>query len=176
MQHLIEVKLAELNQLFNSMDPSPFRERDLDPRAEEFIVAWAQEHPKQAELKLLIHLTRPYSGGGDATLAVQMAVRHYFADLAGLKWREFRRLMREGRTAMLIGVCFIALCQLGAGLLAPASEPWHSMVREGLTVGGWVALWRPLEIYLYLWWPILRLRRTYLRLAAMEVEVIQPEA
>jgi hypothetical protein len=30
----IEIQLGELKQLFNSMDPAPFRERDLDPNAE----------------------------------------------------------------------------------------------------------------------------------------------
>ena len=30
---VIEVRVAELRQLFNAIDPSPFRERDLDPRA-----------------------------------------------------------------------------------------------------------------------------------------------
>jgi hypothetical protein len=58
MTGLIEVKLTELNQLFNSMDPSPFHERDLDHDAEEFIVSWAQEHPKQHDLKLLVHLAK----------------------------------------------------------------------------------------------------------------------
>ncbi len=37
------VRVAELRQLFNAIDPSPFRERDLDPRAEEFIVEWARD-------------------------------------------------------------------------------------------------------------------------------------
>lgn len=174
MQHLIEVKLAELAQLFNSMDPSPFRERDLDRHAEEFIVSWAQEHPKEADLKLNIHLTRPHLGDVDPTPMVQQAVRHYFDYLAVLKWREFRLLMREGRTAMIIGVLFNIACQVGAWLLPPAVEPWQSILREGLTVGGWVALWRPLEIYLYLWWPLLRQRRIYQKLALMEVQIIQP--
>jgi hypothetical protein len=31
---LIEVKVQTLHQLFNSMDPSPFHERDLDRDAE----------------------------------------------------------------------------------------------------------------------------------------------
>ena len=33
----IEVNLRDVNQLFNTMDPSPFHERDLDSDAEEFI-------------------------------------------------------------------------------------------------------------------------------------------
>ena len=35
---LIEVKVQTVHQLFNSMDPSPFHERDLDHNAEHFIV------------------------------------------------------------------------------------------------------------------------------------------
>ena len=35
----IQVRLRELPQLFNSMDPSPFSERDLDADAEEFILS-----------------------------------------------------------------------------------------------------------------------------------------
>ena len=57
MTGLIELKLSNLNQLFNSMDPSPFHERDLDANAEEFIVSWAMEHPRQDELGLVIHLS-----------------------------------------------------------------------------------------------------------------------
>ena len=54
MTGLIELKLTELNQLFNSMDPSPFHQRDLDHDAEEFIVSWASEHSRQQDLKLVV--------------------------------------------------------------------------------------------------------------------------
>jgi hypothetical protein len=53
MTGLIELKLSGLNQLFNSMDPSPFHERDLDHDAEEFIVSWKENGlpPEDAESK-----------------------------------------------------------------------------------------------------------------------------
>ena len=41
----LELRLRELAQLFNSMDPSPFHERDLDAAADAFIVEWARELP-----------------------------------------------------------------------------------------------------------------------------------
>jgi hypothetical protein len=28
------------------------------------------------------------------------------------------------------------------------------IIRESLLIGGWVAMWRPMEILLYDWWPI----------------------
>jgi hypothetical protein len=56
--HLIEVRIRELQQLFNSMDPTPFHHQDLDPDAEEFIVSWALEHPAEGEIGLVIHLEK----------------------------------------------------------------------------------------------------------------------
>ena len=35
---LIEIELRDLRQLFNTLDPAPFHERDLDPEAESYIV------------------------------------------------------------------------------------------------------------------------------------------
>ena len=56
---LIEVHVSELKQLFNAIDPSPFRERDLDPKAEAFIVDWAKEASPSATLGLAVYLDRP---------------------------------------------------------------------------------------------------------------------
>ena len=38
----IEVNLNRLTQLFNSLDPSPFHERDLDQEPEDYIVGSAE--------------------------------------------------------------------------------------------------------------------------------------
>ena len=43
---------------------------------------------------------------------------------------------------------------------------------ESIVIGAWVALWRPLEIFLYDWWPILAEARLYDRLSAMQVRVV----
>jgi hypothetical protein len=170
MTGLIEVKLMELNQLFNSMDPSPFHERDLDHDAEEFIVSWAQEHPKQHDLKLVVHLTQPPTDVGEAQQIVADSIAHYFEYRADMTLRDVKRLMREGRASLLIGLLFLGLCQFIASLFTPAAN-WQTIAREGLTIIGWVAMWKPLEIYLYRWWPLLALRKLYQRLSHMPVEV-----
>lgn len=169
--YLIEVKVADIHQLFNSMDPSPFHDRDLDDDAEQFIVSWAQEHPAHARLKLLIHLGRAPEGISDPQAKIAESVRHYFAYRADMTRREFRRLMKEGRTALLIGVVFLIVCELTAHSLPATEGTWFNTLREGLIIAGWVAMWKPLEIYLYEWWPVLRRERTHRNLSEMEVEV-----
>ncbi len=76
----IEVRLREIGQLFNSLDPSPFVDRDLDAAAEEFIVSWARELPSHGELELVIHLAA--SAPAERTAGTEEAVRHYFASRA----------------------------------------------------------------------------------------------
>lgn len=55
---VVEVHVGELRQLFDAIDPSPFRDRDLDPKAEEFIVGWAKELPRDASFALVVDLDR----------------------------------------------------------------------------------------------------------------------
>ena len=169
------MRLRELAQLFNSMDPSPFLDRDLDADAEEFIMSWAREHPADHELDLVVHLATPPPP--DRAASLEEAVQHYFTQRAHLKGLEFRRLLRLGRTTLLVALAFLASCLLVAGL---ATKLWPgafgAIVREGLTIAGWVAMWRPLQIYLYEWWPLRDERRILERLGRMRVHLVLPPA
>jgi hypothetical protein len=170
--HIIRLKLRDLNQLFNSMDPSPFIEKDLDDDAEEFIVSWAQEFPPKAPIKLRIYLDQ--WPAEDPRELVRTAVHNYFAHRAKITNLEFNRLLRQGRTSLLIGLLFLAACLLlSKMLLGHAAGTWAAVVRESLTIAGWVAMWRPMQIYLYDWWPPLRRSRTYTKLSHMPVELVQ---
>lgn len=171
----IEVRLRELSQLFNSMDPSPFIDRDLDAAAEEFIVSWARELPHKSELELVIHLaTLPPP---DRVKGTEEAVRHYFASRAEVKHRELRLLIRRGRFSMLIGVLFLAGCfVLGELAQRAGSGPLNEFAVLGLHIVGWVAMWRPLEVFLYDWWPIRSDQHLLERLARMKVRLNLPAA
>jgi hypothetical protein len=54
---------------------------------------------------------------------------------------------------------------------ALGDRPVGALIRETLVIGGWVAMWRPLEIFLYDWWPIRAERKLYERLSLMPVRV-----
>ena len=71
---LIEVHVSELKQLFNAIDPSPFRERDLDPHAEEFITGWAKEASPGVAFGLAVYLDRP-AGLASEPAEVREAIR-----------------------------------------------------------------------------------------------------
>jgi hypothetical protein len=170
----IMLRLRELAQLFNSMDPSPFVERDLDADAEEYIVSWARELPTDGDLELVIQLSLPAPANRIA--GVEDAVRRYFASRAAIKRLEFGQLMRRGRLSLAVGLVFLAACLfLGQLVSRTGAGSAAYIIKEGLTIAGWVAMWRPLEIYLYDWWPLLEERRRLDLLARIKVRIVIPQ-
>jgi hypothetical protein len=170
----IRLRLRDLAQLFNSMDPSPFIDRDLDADAEEYIVSWARELPSDPGLELVIELANPTRS--DRTKSVEDSVRRYFSTRASIKQLEFGHLMRRGRLSLFVGSIFLTTCLLLGELVTRQGHgPVAEIVTEGLTIAGWVALWRPLEIYLYDWWPLLEERRRLDRLARIHVKIVAPD-
>jgi hypothetical protein len=168
---LIEVHVSELKQLFNSIDPSPFREKDLDPGAEEFIVDWAREARRDVPLALQVHVDRP-AGLPDEPALLGDAVREYFRGRAQATRIRLRLLFRVGRISLLIGIACLGLSVgLGGVVERLLAGRLGQLLRESLLIGGWVAMWRPLETFLYDWWPIRAEARLFDRLSAMPVRI-----
>jgi hypothetical protein len=170
--HIIRLELRDMSQLFNSMDPSPFIEKDLDDDAEEFIVSWAREFPPGAPLKLRIYLEQ--WPAEDPKELIRQAVHNYFTQRANLTESEFRRFMKQARTSLVIGLVFLVACLITIRtLLSGETGAWAGVLSESLTIAGWVAMWRPMQMYLYDWWPLRQTERIYAKLGRMPVEVVQ---
>jgi hypothetical protein len=167
----LRLHLRALEQLFNSFDPAPFHERDLDADAEAFLVDWAAELHRRRPLHLVLELE---AGAPTARGWVGDAIRHYFDQRANAARQRLHHLLRKGRITLLIGVVFLLGCLLLSHTLSIGGlpEPWRGVLRESLSIGGWVAMWQPLQIYLYDWWPIRDQVLLYRRMAGMTVEVL----
>ncbi len=169
---VIRVHVTELRQLFNSIDPSPFRSRDLDPRAEEFIVGWAKDFGRAQHLALEVDLDRA-EGLPDEAAVLRDAIHEFFRQRAIGQRQRLRELLRVGRTSLAIGLVVLALAIALGNFLASLlkGDEVGQILREMLVVGGWVSMWRPLEIFLYDWWPIREEARLSDRLATMPVRI-----
>lgn len=166
---LIEIYLEQLGQLFNSLDPAPFHRRDLDADAEEFVVGAISELPVETPVRLVVHLPPQQAAGADAG-ELTNSVRNYFAYRGAAAARELRLELRRGRDTLAIGLVFLAAC-IGARqfVYSLGSSGFYQLLAEGLLISGWVAMWRPIQIFLYDWWPLRRRTRIFEKLAAIEV-------
>jgi hypothetical protein len=171
--HRLALRVRELSQLFNSMDPTPFLNKDLDPEANNFIESWASGYPAGSRFHITIHLEQ-WPADGDPNEMIAAAVHNHFSYKAERTRVAFQRLMKVGRLSLGIGLVFVSLCLLAADVIGNlGSSPGYSIARESLTIIGWVAMWRPLEIFLYDWWPLQRQIRLFQNLSGAHVHVIQ---
>ncbi|WP_291853180.1 hypothetical protein [Bradyrhizobium sp.] len=171
-EHLIEIRVDRLAQLFHTLDPFPFREKDLDQEAEDYIVSWARELPEKRPIRIAVQVRDEDVKASNAK-ELNEAFQSYFAGRAVAVQHELNELFRVGRRALAIGIPILVGCFLSARFAAGylTENPAQRLVEESLLILGWVANWRPLEIFLYDWWPVARRRELYRRLAVAEVEL-----
>jgi hypothetical protein len=173
----IELHLRNLDQLFESLDPAPFREKDLDRSAEEYIFESASELDTKSPYQLLIHLNESADRGAEEQV-VSNAIRTHFARRAQLVRRNLRQLLRRGFLSLGIGIAFLGLLFVIArvtGLVASETGV-AAMVRESMLIVGWVSMWRPLEVFLYDWWPLVGEARLCDRISQVAVSILRVDS
>jgi hypothetical protein len=133
----IEIRVKEIAQLFHTLDPFPFRERDLDREAEDFIVGWARELPPNQPITIVIHLPRAEAETQNAT-ELTLAFNRYFNYRAEALQRDLKELLRVGRLSLAVGVTTLTFCVV-AGRIAVSIWPRSPLARlleEGLLILG----------------------------------------
>jgi hypothetical protein len=171
--HRLALRVREIAQLFNSMDPTPFLNKDLDPEANTFIETWASGYPPGSRFHITIHVEQWPSDGGPTEMLTG-AIHNHFSYKAERTRSALKHLMRQGRMSLAIGIVFVSLCLLGADAIGRlGTNAGYKIARESLTIVGWVAMWRPLQTFLYDWWPLQRQIRLYQKLGSAHIQVIQ---
>jgi hypothetical protein len=170
---LLEVTLDDIQQLFQSLDPAPFRQKDLDAAAEEYIVGAVREirqHGWRGPVRLVFYLPAP-AVSTEAARTLPAAIHNYFAYRSRQRGLTLRETLRRGFVSLLVGVLFLGICLSLRQVVAPGSgTAIAEVLREGLLIVGWIALWRPIEIFLFDWWPISRDQQLFGWIARQPVE------
>lgn len=164
----VELRLDRISRLYNSLDPAPFREKDLDAAADDYIVGSAEDASGPIKLVVMLpdsELSRPEAA------QLPESIQHHFVLRRDSERRLLRNMWWRGRMALLIGIIFLAACLFARRLLLGSTSTTAHIVAEGLLIIGWVAMWGPLDIILYGWWPIYSRCKLFDRLAQLEVEL-----
>ena len=166
----IDIKLRTAQQLFDGRDPAPFRERDLDENAVEYISGAVEDLPPKGDVKIVLWISEEPTSQISTETIVE-AVHGHFLDEWDRLDRQSRQYVRRGQLFLLVGlsvlIVFLTLAELT--VMLPVGHV-RQVLREGLVITGWVAMWRPLEVLLYDWWPLVHQRRLVRRM--LDVPVI----
>jgi hypothetical protein len=115
----VNIHVRELAQFFNSLDPSPFRDRDLDREAALFI----EEEFREKRAADLWHLNVHVREGGAVVVDdLQAAVQNYYGRLASSARHDLREHRRLGQLALLGGIV-IFLTSMGLRQLLQGAVP-----------------------------------------------------
>jgi hypothetical protein len=168
----IEIRAERIEQLFDTLDPTPYPKKDLAASTDEFIFSWARELSRSRPLRIIVHLPGQ-EAASDVAVQLGEAFSSYFRNRADRLDLDKRELFRIGRWSLLIGMAVLTVCMLLSRAVAHlfGSGGVAQIFQDGLVIFGWVANWRPSEIFLYEWWPLIRQRELYRHLSAARVEV-----
>jgi hypothetical protein len=168
---VIDIRVSHSRQLFDFRDPAPFRERDLDEDAVEYLLASAEEIPRKQPIAIVVTISDEPEPRL-ATDAITDAIRTHFRYELEQVQRRIREHIRRGQMSLIVGLIVLFVFLTLAGFIASTpSGPFRQILREGFVITGWVAMWRPLEILLYDWWPMVDERRHIARVLEAPVSI-----
>lgn len=167
---VVNIHLRDLSQMLNSLDPSPFWDRDLDLEAAEFIEEEFSERLSAKTWILHVHAREL----GASQIDLQTALENYYGRMASSSRRALREHLWSSQWTLVGGVVVFLLSMGLRSMLGGLVGRLPQILDEGLIILAWLALWRPAEMLLYGWIPLRRKQRLYERLAGIRV-LIRPD-
>ncbi|MEM1988386.1 MAG: hypothetical protein QXS41_00910 [Candidatus Woesearchaeota archaeon] len=165
----IDINIREdIMEIFNTYDPSPFMEKDLDDDAADYIISSYKELKYKDKVRLVIHI--PISQKQKITEdEIRFAIHNFFSYKAHVTRITLRSKFLEARDSMIIAILFLSICLILKNFLLISNNPFFNIIAEGLTIISWVAMWKPVSLFLYDWRPIAKDLKIYEKLANSEI-------
>jgi len=169
---LIEITLSSVLQLFNSFDPAPFHEKELDSAAEHYIVETVKDFPQKTPFKIIIYLP-PDIASTERAQKIPRAIQNHFEYKVLVSDRKFRSRLRHGRGSLIIGLSFLTIALLARQLVSTLEN--HLLAQlfaDALLIIGWASMWEPITVILYELRPIIQQKKTYEKISRMEIAIL----
>ncbi len=167
----IHVRIQRIEQLYHTLDPHPFIERDLNEDAEEYIADEARDFPKKEPFRIVFHMP-PKAAATARAQDLPATVKNFFSERSDDFAHDLKKLLREGRRHAVVGLAVLFVCVLlGTVIIPELGIDRINFLGESLIILGWVANWKPMEIFLYEWQPLAADRRLYRRISKAPVEI-----
>jgi len=146
--------------------------KEISTRMQRNSLSVGQELRADQPFRIVVHLPEAQASIPEAH-EIAAAITGYFGYRVRTIMLDLKELFRVGWRALAIGLIVLFLSVIiGQTVVANlAPRPIGRVIEESLLIFGWVANWRPIEIFLYEWWPIVRRRNLYQRLAAAQVDL-----
>jgi hypothetical protein len=168
---LIEINLRNYLQLFDSRDPAPLIEKDLDDKVVDYILSVVKETSSKKPCKIIIYFTEALPRTVTPQI-IQKAIHNFFSYSSELTKKKIRHTFRLGRFSFMVAIIVLVTClTLSQWISQHPNIIFSRVLREGFTILGWVAMWRPIDVFLYSWWPQVEDRKIFQKLSEADVDI-----
>ncbi len=169
---LIEILVQNVQQIFNPLDPSPYPGKTLDKSLEEYITDAVKDFPLPSDMELVMYLPEEDLQKETAS-NLDQTIHNHFLYKAAQTQREMRETFASGRISLAIGISFLAITIVANLVIAKNPDTiLHEIIRNSLLIIGWVAMWQPISLFLYAWWPIRKKVRVYQKISTMKISFV----
>jgi hypothetical protein len=172
---VIEMRIDSLQQLFDKRDPNPFRSKDLDEDVEEYILTCADEIGKKKLGKFRLLTLDPLNHQIIGT--VKNAIYDYFHYRSAMTAKKINFTLKTGLKSLLIGSIFLTIAITFSFYVTKnmIDGYFRLYIKESLMLLGWVSMWKPVNIFLYEWWPLKEKKSLYEKLTTIEIDIVEIE-
>jgi hypothetical protein len=136
---LLVSSVNHYSDLFNRLDPSPIRKRDLSPDLKDFLQEASIEIPLNYDLKIVFKICRD-ERDPQREQEIINAFRLFFAYTLNLKKYELNRKNRRSFFYVFVSLGFIGLSIIIRTFLN-GGQFVGQLLSESFAIGGWVFLW-----------------------------------
>jgi hypothetical protein len=176
MVNTAEIKLQLQNITELLQIPVSFNSKNtLKSDAEEFIVEEAEALPAKAPINIKVHLSVSSIKYKDD---IGPSIQRHFSYRREQSQNEYKRIFKYGWRILFIALSLLAMIFTITEIAFyyfPDNKPLL-FIHESFIILSWVALWRPLELLLYEWYPVKTDINIYSRLEHSNVQVIIDES
>ncbi len=169
----IELNINKFEQLYDKRDPNPYRLKDLDDDIVEYLTSSYFELGNNKLGKIKIYHQDNLTPEDEQEM--RSAFHEYFNYRTNLTQFKIDQILKAGFYSLGIGLIFLTLTIVSSKYLKLHDQVLTSFLKELLLLTGWVSMWKPINIFLYEWWPFLSNKRMYEKLSSVKVEIIKKE-
>jgi hypothetical protein len=170
---MYSIYLTTIDELFEFRQANPLKQPYLLESGVDHLYKQLRVVLPKEESTVVVHL--PEEATGMITpVVVREALSRFCEHRIQDVHDDYRMLRREGRKSLPVGLFFLSVCVVLAYLIQ-TEELFPGLAKffvvEGLYIIGWVSMWKPVEVFLYEWWPYRRRVRVYRYMSTLDVVI-----
>jgi hypothetical protein len=143
---IVKLSIAEYTDIFNELDPSPLRHRDLAHPVISYLDDCSSDIPLKFRFHLQIICPREIMNAGREN-RVKNGLKTYFNYML-LLYKKDRHILRKKSIVYFLTSILLIFLSFYIGSKTP-SDIFFETIIEGLSIGGWVFLWEAIVLAVF---------------------------